>query len=608
MCGINGFTFEDPAALRRMHAATKHRGPDDEGFFETSDVSLAHNRLSIIDLSALGHQPMQTQDGRYTIVFNGEIYNYQELRGLLEKDGVQFVSRSDTEVLLYGYTKWGSEVFGKLRGIFAFALWDRDEKSLILARDHIGVKPLYYAFLGEKCVFSSEMKGVLAHGVPKNIDVDSVNLYFRFSYVPGTQTIFSGIKKLQSGCFMTIKNGKHEIVQYWKLEEGKSDLSYADAKTVLKEKAEHAVRSQLVSDRPVGIFLSGGIDSTAVLGMMHANATGKIKTFSVGYEATEEADKYNADFQIAAKTAAHFGTEHHKIVMSGRDVANIFEQVIWHMDEPVSNHVEPSTYFLAQHAKPHITVALGGDGGDELFGGYDRYWYANFLNQMQKIPGSAYLVGLFLCNKNLKEKILLKPGVDRFLSFMSQKEDRVSRFLKKESNRPNVAFEFFSQCFVPEWRDTVNQWMMVDTTTWLPNESLIRTDRMSMAHGLEVRVPLLDIDLVNFAFSLPSKYKLDSRVLGKKILRDALKQYIPDFVQREKKRGFFSPAAKWLRGDMLPLAREILSPTYTSGTEQFIDFSVAQKLLEEHKEKQNYHLHALWSMMTFQVWWRKYME
>ena len=343
---------------------------DDEGLFEADGISLAHNRLSIIDLSSAGRQPMTTPDGRWTIVFNGEIYNYRELRAELEKLGESFVSTSDTEVLLHAFARWGQAVLPRLNGIFAFAVWDRDERALTLVRDQIGVKPLYYCIDGERLIFSSEIKAILQSGIARDLDADALNTYLRLLYVPSPKTVYRGIMKLPPGAAAVFRGRKFGLRRYWRLKEGERIASYPEAVDGVRERTLVAVQRQLVSDRPLGVFLSGGIDSTSVLAAMRAiQPGGEIKTFTVGYEKTDQAEKYNADARIARETSKFFGTTHHEFVLSADDVLSNFEKIIWHMDEPIANHVQPSTYVIARESKPEITVALGGDGGDELFGG-----------------------------------------------------------------------------------------------------------------------------------------------------------------------------------------------------------------------------------------------
>lgn len=610
MCGINGFTFSDPERLRRMHEATRHRGPDDEGFFEASGISFAHNRLSIIDLSQAGHQPMSTPGGRFTIVFNGEIYNFRDLRIELERLGASFRSGSDTEVLLAAFAHWGETCLPKLNGIFAFAVWDRDEERLTLARDHVGVKPLYYAWDGRRLVFSSELKALLVHDIPRDIDLDALNQYFRYLYVPGPRTMFRSVRKLMPGAVATFRRGEFTIRPWWTVEEGNPVASYSEAVEGIRRRVKDAVRRQLVSDRPLGVFLSGGIDSSAVLGVMREIATGSIKTFSVGYEATAQAEKYNADARLAEMSARHFGAEHHAFTMTAEDAADHLDAIAWHMDEPVANHVQSSTYLLARFAKPQITVALGGDGGDELFGGYPRYWYSRAIDVVRSFPAGgdiAAAAALLVGKPELAEKLVSRPGLERQLAFVSQKEGMIRSFLRKGVNRPDAIREPLEPVFSSSWRDATNQLMAADVRTWLPDESLIRTDRLTMAHGLEQRVPLLDPDLVSFASRIPSRFKLRDRRQGKKVFIDAMRPYLPPHVLAEEKRAWMSPMAKWIRGPLLPRVREILSPSFAD-TSDILDFDAVGHILDDHVSMRAYALNTLWSLVAFQLWWRAFMK
>jgi asparagine synthase (glutamine-hydrolysing) len=613
MCGINGFTFSDPDRLRRMHAATRHRGPDDEGFFEAEGISLAHNRLSIIDLSPGGHQPMTSPDGRFTIVFNGEIYNYRDLKTELEAMGERFRSSSDTEVLLAAFSRWGEESFKKLNGIFAFAIWDRNEKCLTVARDHLGVKPLYYHWDGSRFIFSSELKALLAHGISRDLDRDAVGLYFRLLYVPGPRTMFSSVKKLPPGHAATVRDGKMEIRQYWQLREGAYVTRYADAVDALRDGVERAVKRQLVSDRPLGVFLSGGIDSTAVLGVMRQQTSGPIKTFTVGYETDIQSERYNADADLAARTAAAFGCEHHPFLLSASEAAEHLEDIAWHMDEPVANHIQSSTYLLARLAKPHITVALGGDGGDELFGGYPRYWLSTQIDRVRRLPFAtnriiaSFLMGTLLGRPQDVEKFLSRPGAERQLAFVAQKEESLRRFVKPDALQGDALAQIFDPFFAKPWSDATNHLMAADIATWIPDESLVRTDKLTMASALEERVPLLDRELVELAFRIPSAWKLGSKKQGKRVFIDAMRPYLPEHILREEKRAWLSPMAKWIRGPLLPLIREILSPSYHPSTEAFLDFDGIRTMLEDHVSHRRYALNEIWAVVTFQLWARKFL-
>jgi len=613
MCGINGFTFRDPELLRRMHGATRHRGPDDEGFFESDSVSLAHNRLSIIDLSEGGRQPMRTEDGRYTIVYNGEIYNYRELRSELEALGESFKTESDTEVLLRAYAKWGRGGLKKLNGIFAFAIWDARERRLDLVRDAIGVKPLYYHHDGKRLIFSSEIKAILEHDVPREIDPDAFSLYFRLLYVPGPRTMFKGIKKLLPGSIASFSNGSLKIDRWWELREGERVASYQEAVEGIRERARASVRRQLVSDRPLGVFLSGGIDSSSVLGMMREAGAENIKTFTIGYETEIDPEKYNADARLAEKTAKHFGTDHHQFTLSAQDVMDTMDEIVWHMDEPVSNHVQPSTYLIAKYSKPSITVALGGDGGDELFGGYPRYWYADRLEKLNTFRFIAHFAlrishSDYRDRRSALEKLAAKSGLERHLSFVAQKEAMVGRFLQMGVNGANAAKKALEPHFSAQWRDSVNKLMAVDISTWIPDESLVRTDKLTMAHALEERVPLLDVDLVEYASRIPSKFKLGTKQQGKRVFVDAMRPYLPPHLLHEEKRAWMSPAAKWIRGPLLPWVREILSPSYCEATKELFDFEEIDRILARHISKEEYALNTIWSLVAFQMWRRKFAD
>ncbi len=606
MCGINGFTFTAPELLRNMHRATRHRGPDDEGFFEEPGISLAHNRLAIIDLSPGGHQPMQTPDGRYTIVFNGEIYNYRELRKQLEQEGESFTSQSDTEVLLRGFARHGKAFLLRLNGIFAFALWDRTESSLLLVRDPLGVKPLYYFIDAGRLVFSSELKALLVHPFARTIDCEALNAFMRLLYVPSPHTILQGVSKLAPGHLLSFHQGQVTIERWWTLKEGDPISSFDEAKDAVRASVSLALRRQLVSDRPLGVFLSGGIDSSLVLALMSREAQGPVKTFSAGYVSDVQSERYNADFDLAKKTADFFGAEHHGLMITAEDAMRAFERVAWHMDEPISNHIQSSTYLLAQYAKPEITVALGGDGGDELFGGYRRYWLSAQMDRYQQLPAWMRRLAQPVLARLLKDadRLDIPFGVERFLAFLGQKESMIRPLFAPGAFSSTASASFLAPWFSAKWKDLPNQFMAVDSQTWLSDESLARTDRMTMAHALEQRVPLLDLELVQLATRIPSRWKLHSRDQGKHVLIEAFRDILPPHVLHQEKRGWFSPTAKWLRGPMRSWAEQTLSADFAPGTDAFFDFEAVRHLLDEHVQGQTYALNELWALITFQWWYR----
>lgn len=619
MCGIHGCNFEDESLIKEMVTKTAHRGPDDSGIFINKGWSLGHNRLSIIDLSALGHQPMKTADGRFTIVFNGEIYNFEEIKKELQNLGYTFQSKTDTEVILYAYKEWGRVCVKKFNGMFAFAILDNTNGELFIARDQIGIKPLYYYHENGRFIFSSEAKALFAHDISKELSRESLNTYFRFLYVPAPFTIWKHVHKLQPGHMILVKNRQIKVEKYWDYEA--LDL-LKDKSSILsqtKNLIEDSVKLQLVSDRPVGIYLSGGIDSTIIAGVA-SSLSPHIKTFSVGFEETEEGDKYNNDMNVARETAKHFGTTHNEYRLSAQNILDAFPKSIFHMDEPISNHVQTVNMLLADRVKEKATVVLGGDGGDELFGGYERYYYSSLIDRFQKLPQLIQSGISLFAKDDWKRKLNTEAGVDRYMEFFAQKEDLVGTFLKKEYNNHLSTRHMFDRLYFehPYVQDFTREFMRTDVRSWLPNESLVRSDKMSMAAGVEQRVPLLDIRLVELADKIPVGMKLGEKGLsmfsigkkyeGKKILKEAMREYLPDFVLRQPKWGWFSPAAKWLRGPMKSFAKEVLSPSYNEGTRDMFDFDAIAKIFDDHISKKKYALNTLWSLITFQVWYRQFME
>ncbi len=609
MCGFNGFTYHDPALLRRMHETTRHRGPDGEGFFEMEGIALAHNRLAIIDLSDAGRQPMQSPDGRYTLVFNGEIYNYRELRTELEAQGEVFFTRTDTEVLLRILSIFGKDGLKRLNGIFACALWDKQEERLWLIRDPIGVKPLYYREEQGKLWFSSEIKSLVNVGSGKPpLDITSLGIYLHLLYVPAPRTMFEGIYKLPAGHLLEWRQGSHHIHSYVTKENEAPPQTYAEACEQVRVLTQAAVKRQLVADRSVGLFLSGGVDSSIMLAAMRNEVSTPIQTYTVSYTSPVDAQKYNADADLARRTASYFKTEHHEVLVTPQDVQACFDEVVWYMDEPIANHVQPATYLLAKAARKHIVVALGGDGGDELFGGYSRYWYQSKIEQMRKmgLGQPARLVAALAPRTKWGRyaKLIAQPlGTDRHLAFLLQKERDVARLLHPGVPSVLPALEkIFDPLFVPPSNDPVNQSMAADLPTWLAEESLMRTDKMTMAHGIEERVPFLDLELVRYASSIPSAWKIGTRERGKRIFLDAWRTQLPPHVVSQEKRAFMSPAAKWIRDPLYEFMRERLVEGANGPLNEYIDFSEALRMLEEHVQKQRYHLHLLWALLTLQSW------
>jgi len=615
MCSINGFNFKNEKLIKEMVDITRHRGPDQEGFYCNEKVSLGQARLSIIDLSEKGRQPIWNENKSICILCNGEIYNFKELRKELQKKGHKFFSHSDSEVILHLYEEKGERCVEDLNGIFAFVIFDKNKDKLFLARDRVGVKPLYYYFDGERFIFSSEIKAILCHSVPREIDQDALIHYFQLFFVPSPFTLFKNIYKLAPAHCLIFKNEKIVIKEYWKIKDLPEIESKEEAIKGIKSLFRDSVKRQLVSDRPLGIFLSGGIDSTSVLGIASEFISGQVKTYSVGFDINVERDKYNRDFQLARQTSKYYNTSHHELLISDIDARNNIEKVIWHMEEPISNPTQIATFLLAKEAKKQVTVVLGGDGGDELFGGYPRYYLSKLIDRFQLLPSFLRknfipysLLELILQKKDLKKKLNISPGASRYLSYMGQKTKTLSQVLNKKFG-VELTKDFFKK-YYPEnkFKDQTKYLMYLDFSIWLPDESLIRSDKMTMAFGIEERVPILDHRLIELAFRIPTKYKVKGKKKNKWIFQEAMKEYLPPHVLNKEKRGWFSPAAKWLRMGLKDFAYEVLSPNYCSETQKYFNFPQIRKILDDHISGKKYNLDIIWSLLTFQIWYKTFIK
>jgi asparagine synthase (glutamine-hydrolysing) len=608
MCAINGITTHNPEIVQSMNDRTKHRGPDGSQVWTDNFVTLGHNRLAIIDLNERSLQPMVGGRGRYVIVFNGEIYNYRELRESLS-DGYTFVTESDTEVLLAAYERWGRDVFVHLRGIFAFAIWDRNDKTLILARDHMGVKPIYYRVQGNILMFSSELTGLLES--KDRINTQELAQYIGLQYVPSPRSLIYDINKVSPGHYIWYTAGKIEDVTYYDpvrsfgIPEVPTKLQHT--KQTLISAIDKAVERQLVSDRPIGIFLSGGIDSSIVLhhATQHIN---HMKTFSVDFEmvagAESESKKFNADAQLAERTAHQYGAQHTTFRISLKDIRENFEKILMAVDEPVANPTVISQYILSQRVREHgVVVALGGDGGDELFGGYTRHRMALAAYLFQKIP--SFIRGGITTIYPHALKLNTQFPVELHYLLMADKIAPQYPIFTRAFDMRSFVKDRLQKAYARTDAAThpVDTFMKIDRETWLPDESLARSDRTSMAHGLELRVPLLDIDLVTVADSFSVSEKLTPRT-GKKILRGTYRHLLPQYVLTQPKRGWISPGAKWLRDPVIQrIAFEILSEKYYDGL-SIVDWSTVQKMLKDHIDHKGYFLYPVWNLIALQVWAR----
>jgi asparagine synthase (glutamine-hydrolysing) len=619
MCGIAGFVDRErdqsarsTAEVRDMCDVIRHRGPDDEGLYVDDQAGLGMRRLSIIDL-ATGHQPIHNENRTLWVVFNGEIYNYRELRDMLAGRGHRFYTSSDTEAIVHAYEEWGEEAFARLRGMFGIALWDAPRRTLVLARDRAGIKPLHYVERDGRLYFASEIKSLLAAGaVDRSIDLAAFDHYLSFLYTPRDASIFSGVRKLPPGHFLRWHDGRADVLPFWRLpaEEpftGDEEEAAAQLHDVLAD----AVRAHLVSDVPLGAFLSGGIDSSVVVGLM-AEATTRVRTFSIGFD-----EPAFDELEHARAVADRFGTEHHEFVVRP-DALSILDRLIDHFDEPFADPSAIPTWYVSEMARRHVTVVLSGDGGDELFGGYDRYlphprvvafdrlpipekrrlaatlWPLlphgtrgkNFLRHVARNDDGRYLDSVSFFQPDEKAA-LLAPEVAQAIG-----ESAETRFARH--------FDRFA-ALAPHSR-----MMRVDFETYLPEDVLTKVDRMSMAHSIESRVPLLDNRVIDFAASLPSSMKIrdGSR---KHVLKRAFATLLPPSILERRKQGFGVPIGVWFRGGLSDLFSDVLlSPT--ARQRGFFQASFVRRIVDEHLAGTRDHSFRLWQLVVFELWHQHYVD
>lgn len=638
MCGIAGFVGSgDEALLTRMTDIVRHRGPDAGATWMGVDadgvrrVGLGHRRLSIIDLSDAGRQPMATADGQYQIIFNGEIYNFASIREDLVKAGCQFRSHSDTEVLLYGYALWGDKILDRANGIFAFAIWDEVKKELFIARDHLGVKPLYYTECDGTLVFGSEIKSLLVHPrVQRRLDPIALHQYLSFLWVPDPRTMFEGIWKLPAGYCGVYRNGTLAIRQYWdcakQAGETASGTSTEHADRV-KTLLERAVHEQLVSDVPLGAFLSGGVDSSAVVALM-ASKHPKPSTYTVGFTREDlRHEVVDDDVKFARIVAQQYKTDYHEIMLRPR-VLEILPHVIWHMDEPVADPAAISAYLICQAARKTLTVLLNGQGGDEVFAGYPRHVavrYAQIYNALPKFLRETILPRLIdplpaakggalsRLVRNLKKfsRSASLPFRERYLGYLShfRHEEKLRIYspkLRALLEREDAHAKHREYLDRVASRDIVAQMCYLDLKTFLPSLNLTYTDKMSMAHSVEVRVPFLDRELVEQALRIPSKQKLRGKT-SKYVLKKAMEGLLPDSVIYRKKAGFTAPIRGWLQKELRPCIDVWLSPEAIERRGLFSPEGV-QQLIEEHRSGREDNAWKIWQLITLELWMRTFID
>jgi asparagine synthase (glutamine-hydrolysing) len=610
----------DPALLARMNAVLAHRGPDDSGVYHAGPVGLAHRRLAIIDLSPGGHQPMVNADGTVWIVYNGEIYNFLELRGKLEADGVRFRSRSDTEVMLALYDRRGVDFVDDLRGMFAFALWDARRQRLVLGRDRLGKKPLYYYVDDHALVFASEPKGIFADPeVAADADPVAMHHYLTFGYVPSPRSAFRGVQKLPPAHVLIAEQGRVRTERYWELRYGpKLQIGEEDAAERLIDTLREAVRLRLISDVPLGAFLSGGIDSSTVVALMAEASSRPVKTFSIGFE--EEA--YN-ELPFARAVAQRWGTEHHEFVVKPNAI-EVLPDLVWHYNEPYADSSAIPTYYLAKMTREHVTVALNGDAGDENFAGYSRYAGHALSSRYDRIPrlvrqGLASVAGVIPELGHPRgafrrgRRFLAAGGDDaarRYLRWIALFPEDFKRRLYTDEFAARVtgqdSFDLALASYDVRSRDLVDGVLALDVATYLPDDLLVKVDIATMAHALEARAPMVDHVFMEFAASLPSHLKL--RGLTKKyILKRAARPLLPAAVIDRPKMGFGVPIDRWMRRELREMLHDVLLSRRAIERGIFREAAVRRVIDEHQSGRHQWHL-QLWALLFLELWFRRFID
>ena len=640
MCGINGtINWGDSESLARMTSIQAHRGPDDHGTWESSladgtRVGLGSRRLAILDLSLAGHMPMTTDDGRLTIVYNGEVYNHPRLRRELEAKGYGFRSNSDTETVLKLYQEYGPESVRRLNGIFAFAIWDRREGQLFLARDHFGVKPLYYCHEGHRFAFASEVKALLElPGIRREISFEALNQYLTFLWVPDPATMFDGILKLPAGHYATFKNGRLEISEYWDLEfpsrEHRFDAKEAELAEELRERFTASVKAQMLSDVPLGAFLSAGLDSSSIVAAMAQSSADPVRTYTIAFP-----NKYRRgeitldDTRVARRTAEHFGCRHTEIIVEP-DVVNLLPKLVWHMDEPVADPAIITAYLVNREARKTVTVLLSGVGGDELFAGYRKHRAHALAEQYRKVPAvvrrkivepallalpamrGTPVKGYVRLAKKMARSGSLSPR-DRFLMDSTYLTEHHLKMLYSPEARERINgdypwsrhLEYFDRV---EDAEFLNQMLYLDTKAFMVSLNLTYNDKMSMASSVEVRVPFLDWELAEWvAANVPPDLKLHKGTT-KHILREAVRPLVPREVLEQKKAGFGAPADYWLAHDLREMVDDLIGERRLRERGLFDPAAVRLFVDEQRSGREDWSL-QLWQFLTLELWMQTFID
>jgi asparagine synthase (glutamine-hydrolysing) len=637
MCGICGWvqlhskTDLQCSILERMNALLSHRGPDDKGAVIFDDAALGMCRLSVIDLAG-GHQPIANEKENCWIVFNGEIYNFRELRKELKSKGYRFRTRSDTEVVLRAYEEWGADCVRRLRGMFALAIHDRrpgaasngknrppDGPRLFLARDRVGKKPLYYGRANDSLLFASEIKALLAHpSVRPRVNRHIIPLYLTYGYVPAPLTFFDGIYELPPGHTLTVAHGQVAVQQYWEIPgtgdcaPERSEDAYVDR---VRGLLEEAVRVRLVSDVPLGAFLSGGLDSTAVVAVAMRLSSEPIKTFAIGFS---DDPSFN-ELEHARSVARTYGTLHHEFVVTPNAI-ELMPKLVWHYDQPFADSSAIPSYLVAQLTREHVTVALTGDGGDELFAGYERFAAARLAETYRRVPqflqtAVAQLLGVlpesttyngFVRRARRFVQSAALPLTERYLEWVGIFQSGFIREILADGIALDPLGHFRAYFDRGLDEDPISQLLRVNMKSYLPGDLLVKTDRMTMANALEARCPFLDQELLEFASNIPSELKLKG-LTTKYILKRALEGLVPEAVIRRRKHGFGVPVGRWFRTCLRDYVRDtLLSPAALR--RGYFREETLRRLIEEHQCGKRDHGHRLWALLTFEIWHRIFID
>ena len=625
MCGIHGYVRLDgqavePDALSGMGRLTMHRGPDDEGAHVDGPCAIGMRRLSIIDVAG-GHQPLRSADGRIHLVCNGEIYNFRELRRELEGRGHSFLTRSDCEVIIPLYRELGAALVERLNGMFGFALWDADRRRLLIGRDRLGIKPIYTWSDGRRFAFASEAKALFAlPGITPALDEDAVAGYLHLGYVASPRTIFRGVRKLPPATVVTVEDGRINEHRYWRIGGTVDRVPTVDEWAArVRARLEESVRMQMVSDVPIGAFLSGGIDSSAVVGLMSKHSSGPVKTYSIGFGGSAADDFYN-ELPYAKAVAERFRTDHHEILVKP-DVVTLLPKLLWHMDEPIADTAFITTYLVAEFARRDVTVILSGVGGDEIFGGYRRYLGAHYHRRFATLPGwargLAMRVGQSLPADRHSPLLNLSRYAKGFLAAAElPPEARYSAYLQvfaRDAARELMIRDVGSDddAIVAAFGsadsdDALNRMLVVDAETQLPDDLLMLTDKMTMATSLECRVPLLDHELVEMTARIGEDVKVRGGEL-KHVMKRALSDLLPPEILNRRKRGFGTPMGAWLKRDLSAVLRALLCPESVRARGLFRTEAV-ERLIADHDANRLDGTDRILALMNLEIWSRVYLD